>query len=303
MVQKGKLGIIAGEGLIPAIAANEAKKRGKDVIFIPISPKISVPVNLAFKTRYIPPTKVSQIIKALTEFGASEVLIIGKIPKQVLYSGRLRDFDLRTLWLLRKLKNRNDYSIFRAIAEEFRRHDIVVTAQTKYLENLINYSGVLTKRRPDPKEMEDVEFGLAYAKEIARLDIGQTVVVKRKAVLAVEAIEGTNETISRAGDFTDGKNGVVCKVEKPLQDIRFDIPTVGMDTLLNMAKSGCSVLAIEERKTFIVNAEQVIAYADRHDISIIATKAPAIHSLMDLPGFSRERGKTLIERKRPDEYD
>lgn len=271
MSEKNKLAIIAGEGKIPALVAEEATRRGIEFFFVTTLPEIEIPENLKNHSQYIPSTKFGHILKSVNEFGAKEVIIIGKIPKKILYIGKLTDFDLKTLWLLRKLKNRNDLTIFGVIAEEFKKLGITVVSQRKYLERLIDFSGVLTKRKPNKVESQDIDYGLAYAREIAGLDIGQTVIVKRKAVLAVEAIEGTNKAILRAGEFTNGKGGVVCKVEKPLQDIRFDIPTVGMDTLINMKKSGCSLLALEEKKTFIIDKEDVVKFADENNISIIAT--------------------------------
>jgi len=276
MVHGTRLVILAGQGSIPPLVAAEALRRDVETLYLPVAPDAILPPCEMHITSYIPATRLGAILRQVKEFGATEAVMIGKVPKQSLLLSRLTDYDFKTFWALRRLVNANDLSIFRLLHEEFEKIGVTIVAQTKYLETLLEYSGLLTKRCPTRAERNDVDFGLRYAREIARLDIGQTVVVKKKAIIAVEAIEGTDQTIRRAKDFLNGKGGVVCKVERPLQDLRFDIPTVGLQTLIQMKYAGCSVLAIEEKKTFLVDAKRVIQFANDNQISILATRVPTL---------------------------
>lgn len=144
-----------------------------------------------------------------------------------------------------------------------------VSSQTDYLAHLLPQRGVLGSLNPDTEQSADIAYGMDMAKKIAGLDIGQTIVVKKKAIMAVEAIEGTDQAVKRGGALA-GSGAVVAKVSKPKQDLRFDIPTVGLNTLQAMIDSRCSVLAIEAEKTFLVDKEAFLAKADQHGIVVVA---------------------------------
>ena len=156
-----------------------------------------------------------------------------------------------------------------AIVEEIEKDGIEVVDQTLYLKPLMPPTGVLTKRRPTPEEEDDIRFGFVTAKAMGGMDIGQTVVVKNKAVMAVEAIEGTDACIRRGGELGRGKS-VVVKVAKPNQDVRFDVPAVGKQTIQSMLDSGCTVLAMEAERTLFVEQEEVLKLANAHDLCICA---------------------------------
>jgi DUF1009 family protein len=157
----------------------------------------------------------------------------------------------------------------RAVAEELAKEGIEIVSSTSYLPELLAPPGCLTRKRPSKAEEKDISFGWEIAKEIGRLDIGQCVVVRRKTVLAVEAIEGTNSTILRGGELAREK-AVVVKVSKPNQDLRFDVPSVGLETVKTMAKVNATVLAVESGKTLIFDRQEMINYADEVGISVIS---------------------------------
>lgn len=194
--------------------------------------------------------------------------MIGKVTKEILFKG-LKFPDLRAIKLLAKLRNRKDDTIMLAIVEEIEKDGIEVADQTLYLKPLMPPTGVLTKRRPTPEEEDDIRFGFVTAKAMGGMDIGQTVVVKNKAVMAVEAIEGTDACIRRGGELGRGKS-VVVKVAKPNQDVRFDVPAVGKQTIQSMLDSGCTVLAMEAERTLFVEQEEVLRLANAHDLCICA---------------------------------
>ena len=169
----------------------------------------------------------------------------------------------------RKLRSKHDHSILEAVASEFAKDGIQLISPINYVKELMAMKGCLTKRQPTDREMADIEFGWKMAKDIARLEIGQCIIVKDKVVLAVEAIEGTDQTIKRGGKLGRGKV-VVIKLSKKNQDERFDLPTIGAETIKCLIESGGSTLAIESEKTIILDKDEIVELADKNNISIIA---------------------------------
>ena len=176
--------------------------------------------------------------------------------------------DLKGLAVMSKLAIFHDDDILRAVAGELAKEGIEIVSSTLYVPELLAPAGCLTKRRPSKDEKEDIDFGWRIAKELGRLDVGQCVVVRRKTVLAVEAIDGTNETILRGGRL-GREETVVVKVSKPNQDLRFDVPAVGPETIKVMSQVKASSLAVEAGKTLIFDREEMIAKAEEMGISII----------------------------------
>lgn len=160
--------------------------------------------------------------------------------------------------MLKSIKDWNDKSIFNLVYQEFKKTGIEILDQKSFLKSLLCAPGIYSKRKPAKSELDNIEFGMNYAKKIAALDIGQTVVVANKTILSVEAIEGTDEAIKRGGAFARNKAGVVCKAMYKNQDTRFDVPAVGLQTLESMRASGCNVLAIEAKNTFVIDREKFI---------------------------------------------
>ena len=245
----GKVGLLAGVGNLPVEFMRAARQTGHEVIVIAVVPDVA-----------------AALIKTLRHEGVREVTMIGKVTKEILFKG-LQFPDLRTIKLLAGLHNRKDDTIMLAIVDELAKDGLVVADQTAYLKPLMPPVGILSKRRPTEAEREDIRFGFATAKAMGGMDIGQTVVVKQKAVMAVEAIEGTDACIRRGGELGQG-NAVVVKVAKPKQDLRFDVPAVGRQTLQAMLDSGCTLLAMEAERTLFVEREEVLALANEKNICI-----------------------------------
>ncbi len=266
--EKDILGIIAGGGQFPLLAAESAKKRGLAVVAVAhkgeTDPALSEQVD---RIVWIKLGQLGHLIKALKKNGARKALMAGTITKRKMFENVLP--DLKGLTVMSRLAVFHDDDILRAVAGELEREGIEIVSSTAFLPELYAPEGCLTKRKPTRSENEDILFGWRIAKELGRLDIGQCVVVKRKTVLAVEAIEGTDETIRRGGRI--GKEGaVVVKVSKPEQDMRFDVPTAGRDTIAVMERVKASVLAVEAGKTLLFDREEMIARADEAGICVVA---------------------------------
>jgi UDP-2,3-diacylglucosamine hydrolase len=271
--EMNKIGLIAGNGFFPIEFAKAAKNKGVSVIAVAHEgetlPELADVVDAIF---WIKVGQLGKIIKIFKEQQVSDVLMAGGIKKTRLFNGAMP--DMRGLALLARMIHKKDDSLLRAVAEELESEGITVRASTLYLDNLLPQPGVLTRRKPSKDELRDIEFGWHMAKEIGSLDIGQTIVVKDQAVLAVEAIEGTDEAIRRGGRLC-GKGAVVVKICKPQQDLRFDLPAIGMQTVKTMQDVHASCLAVEAGKTIIFDRSAVSKEADRVGISIVAVENKA----------------------------
>ena len=201
----------------------------------------------------------------------------GKVTKNVIYTPwRILQLcpDLRTLqwWYRRTRADNRDDSILLSLISEFERDGMTFASALDFCPELLVKEGILTRRAPTPSEQKDIEFGWTLAKEMGRLDVGQSVAVKELATLAVEAIEGTDRCIERAGQFCRAGGWSLVKVAKPQQDMRFDVPTIGVTTIENLHKAGAKVLAIEAGKTILLDEPDVIALADRYGLTIVAIR-------------------------------
>jgi hypothetical protein len=266
-----KIGLIAGNGSFPLAFARAAKEKGLQVVAVAHEgetlPELA---SLVEAIVWIKVGQLGKLIKTFKDHGVSDVLMAGGIKKTRLFGGSVP--DMRALSLLARMIHKKDDSLLRAVAEELESEGITVRESTLYLDNLLAQPGLLTRRKPTKDEQQDIEFGWQMAKEIGKLDIGQTVVVKDQAVLAVEAIEGTDEAIRRGGRLC-GKGAVVVKICKPQQDLRFDLPAIGPQTIQSLHEVKASCLAVEAGKTIILDREQVILEAERAGISIVAREA------------------------------
>ncbi|MCX7822032.1 MAG: UDP-2,3-diacylglucosamine diphosphatase LpxI [Syntrophobacterales bacterium] len=266
------IGLIAGGGQFPILFSKAAKENGFSVVAIGIEGDASN--ELAKWTDYLYWVKlgeVGKIISILKNQCVGRVVLAGHVDKKRIYS-RIK-LDLRGAKLAMKLINKNDDALLRTFAEELEKEGIIVEPSTLFLTSLIAPEGILTKRVPTPREVKDIVFGWRLAKSIGGMDIGQCVVVKHQAVLAVEAIDGTDATIIRGGKLCNG-GAVVVKVSKPGQDLRFDVPSVGLGTIETMKKVDAKVLAIEAGKTLIFDKDAMIKEADSGGIAIVALKNP-----------------------------
>jgi DUF1009 family protein len=266
--EKEALGLIAGGGVFPLMVADAARDKGLRVVAVAhegeTDPLLAEKVD---EIAWIKLGQLGHLLKVLKKAGVTKTVMAGTINKKKMFEN-VRP-DLRGLTLMSKLAIFHDDDILRAVAGELQREGIHIVSSAEHLPELLAPRGNLTRRKPNQEEREDVEFGWKIAKELGRLDIGQCVVVRRKTVLAMEAIEGTNETILRGGKLAKEK-AVVVKVSKPNQDMRFDVPAVGPDTIEVMAQVKASVLAIEAGKTLIFDKLAMISYAERSRIVIVS---------------------------------
>ena len=267
------VGVIAGAGTLPLFVANEALDRGFRVVAIAF-PGFTDPSmeRVVEDTSWIKLGQLQRAIALLKSKGIDRVVMAGKIEKSnLLRLWNLRP-DRRALRVIRNMEDWRDDTVLAAIAAELYKEGIVVDEITAWAERLMAPRGILTKRPPAPKQWKDVEFGRSMARGIGALDIGQTVVVKNAAVLVAEAIEGTDRAIRRVTDLgiTDG---VVVKMAKPEQDMRFDVPGVGPSTIESMISAEAKVLAVEAGKTLIADYADMIARADEAGIAIVGIPA------------------------------
>lgn len=267
----GKVGLIAGEGLLPVIWAKHAQEKGNQVITIGITPETKSSELQKHSDQYydISVGQLDRIITTFKEEGIENTVMLGKVQKTNLYTGL--ELDARLMKILHQLKEKNDDAILLALVNELEGEGIHILEQTTYMEEFMAQEGNLTPEVEVTPEMEaDIKYGFKMAKEIGRLDIGQTVVVKKNAVIAVEAIEGTDKAILRGGGLAKGI--VVAKVSKPAQDSRFDIPTVGLTTMKNLVQVGADALVVEANKTFFIEQEEVLKLAKDNDIAVLAMR-------------------------------
>lgn len=262
------IGLLAGVGRLPVEFARAARGMGFTVIAVGVVPGTDTELNqVADRTYHISVGQLQEIINTLKNEGVTEVTMLGKVTKELMFTGAV-GLDSRIQKLLVSLTDNSDDTIMLAFVRELAAEGLGVLDQTALLRALMPGPGVLTNRKPTEEEQADLEFGFAMAKEIGRLDIGQTVVVKNCAVMAVEAIEGTDVCIRRGGEL--GRGGVrVAKVSKPKQDMRFDVPAVGPATIESMHTAGATALVMEAHKTLLVDRETVLKMANDHSITIL----------------------------------
>jgi DUF1009 family protein len=262
------LGIIAGNGVYPRLLADSAKKTGVNRIVVAAFAG-ETDAALEKHVDLIDWMRVGQLSRLLKFFQAQEIhhaIMAGQIaPKNL--------FDLRPDWkallMLARLKQRNAESIFAAIADELSKIDIELLPATTFLEDYLAKSGLIAGASLSRREEEDVDLGWKTAKEVARLDVGQTVIVKNGTVLAVEGFEGTNEAIKRGGAL--GREGaVMIKVSKPNQDMRFDVPVIGVETIRVASEAKIRVIALEAGKTLLLERDMIVDLARNARISIVA---------------------------------
>lgn len=266
-MEEKKLGLLAGEGEIPLFFLKKFPSPETVVVGIKGITSSSIS-SLASRLFWVGLTELTKCIDIFRKEGVKRVLLLGKFKKEYTYQNLSLGEGVRKF--LDSLKDRRDSSFFYSFQEWLRKENIEVESIIHFLSPWLAQEGVLTTSSPSPEEWEDIEFGLGVAQELARLDIGQTVVVKEKACLALEAIEGTNETIRRGAKY-GGEGVVVIKVARPWQDERFDVPVVGEETIELMGRLRARVLALEAKKVLLVG-ENPLKLANEKGISIVGIK-------------------------------
>jgi DUF1009 family protein len=268
-----RLGLIAGNGRFPLVFIEAARTEGVELIAV--AHEGETPPEIATVLPAVTWVKVGELGKIITTFqhaGITQAVMAGGIHK----AGALSHIqpDARGLAFISRLSSLKDDVILRGVAQELESEGITVVESTHFLSALIAQEGVLTPQAPDAEQWADIRLGFAAAKEIGRWDVGQSVVVKRGTVLAVEGIEGTNVTIHRGGSL-GGAGIVVVKVSKPQQDLRFDVPAVGPETITVMHEVRASVLAVEAGRTLMIDKSALLDAAARLGISVVALAAVA----------------------------
>lgn len=262
-----RIGLIAGAGEIPVYFAKKAHEDGLRIVSVAFTDEIDARLKPFVEKNYsISIAKTGKILRTLEQENIKDILIIGKVEKKMIFKPQL--FDLETLKLIMSFRTHQDKTVMLKIIEEIEGRGFKVLDQMECMKELYPEKGVLTRRQPSEQEMADIEFGFPIARYMADQEIGQTIVVKNKTVIAVEAVEGTDQTIERGCELGQGKCGVI-KVSRTNQDYRFDSPGIGMQTLERMIKGKASVIAVEAGRIMIVEREKVVEQADRAGISIV----------------------------------
>lgn len=265
-----KLAIIAGNGDLPPIVAKSASDLGFSTCAIAVTNEAKSKLGgICNKVYRFSPGQVYKIIEQVKKELTDQIVFIGKVPKIEFLKG-LHKLDWLAFKNLARLTNFNDDSIHKSIVDLLSEFKIEVLPQTMFLKHLFIEKEVLSKRKPTLEERIDIEYGFDVAKKVSSLDIGQAVVVKNKMILAIEAIEGTDEAIKRGCELANGKEVVVAKVSKPGQDERFDIPVIGENTIIVLAKCGGGILAFEASKTIVSDKEKITQAADKNNICLVA---------------------------------
>jgi DUF1009 family protein len=271
------IGLLAGAGRFPLAFAEKAKSLGLSVVCVALryeaSPELATLVHRFYWTAI---SRMGRVIRLFKRENVQQIVMAGKVHKAnyLHHPWRWLTFvpDWRTLsfWFFRKRRDNKDDSLMLSLIDEFARDGLCFASALDLCPELLVPPGTLTRRPPSSRELRDIEFGWKLAKDMGHLDVGQSVAVKDMAVLAVEAIEGTDKTILRAGEYCRAGGFVVVKVAKPQQDMRFDVPTVGCNTIETMRQAGGRVLAIEANKTIVLDRAETIALADRYGMTIVA---------------------------------
>jgi len=263
-----KFGLIAGNGKFPFMVLEGARQAGVQMAVAAIREETDPAIeSLADSVKWVGIGQLGRMIRFFKDEGVEKAIMAGQVKHVQIFSRAVP--DARMLKVLLKLPRRNTDSLIGAIATELQSEGIELVDSTYFLKDYLPKPGVLTRRQPDKHEQEDIQYGLEIAREIQGLDLGQTIVVRGKACVAIEAMEGTDETIQRAGHLVKRRLTVV-KLAKPNQDMRFDVPVVGVPTLTTMAKAGATCLCITAGKTLMFDRDEMIRVANEKKIVIVA---------------------------------
>ena len=263
-----KYGLIAGNGAFPFLVVEGAKRQGASLVVAAIKEETDKNIEtVAEKVVWVGIGQLGKMISFFKNEDVEKVIMAGQVKHIQIFSGAFPDW--RMAKMLYNLPKRNTDSLIGGIADELAKDNIELIDSTYFIKDRLAQTGVLSKRQPDETERGNIEYGLNIANEIARLDLGQTIVVRAKACVAVEAMEGTDAVIRRAGELAKGKLTVV-KVAKPNQDMRFDVPVVGTPTIETMIKSGATCLCLTADKTLIFDKEEMLNLANRNKIAVVA---------------------------------
>ena len=264
-----KYGLIAGNGQFPFLVVEGARRSGASLSVVAIKEETDKQINaVAEGVMWVGIGQLGKMISHFKSNGVTKAIMAGQVKHVQIFSGSIP--DVRMLKMLWNLPKRNTDALIGGVADELAKEGIELIDSTYFIQDHLARPGVMTKRAPTEIELGNIEYGLHIAGEIARLDLGQTIVVRAKACIAIEAMEGTDATILRAGDLAKGKLTVV-KVAKPNQDMRFDVPVVGVPTIENMIAAGATCLSITAGKTLMFDREEILALANKNGIAIVGS--------------------------------
>lgn len=264
-----KYGLIAGNGQFPFLVAEGARRAGASLAVVAIKEETDKRIDEVAETvQWVNIGQLGKMIDFFKKQGVEKAIMAGQVKHVQIFSGALP--DVRMLKMLWNLPKRNTDSLIGGVATEMATEGIELIDSTFFIQDHLAPEGPITKRRPNDVEAGNIEYGLHIASEIARLDLGQTIVIRAKACVAIEAMEGTDATIRRAGELANGKLTVV-KVAKPDQDMRFDVPVIGLPTIETMIEAGATCLSVTAGKTLIFDREDTVKLADKHKIAIVGS--------------------------------
>lgn len=264
-----KYGLIAGNGQFPFMVLEGARASGIEMVVAAIKEEAAPEIEQhAARIEWVGVGQLGRLIRFFKGEEVTHAIMAGQVKHHQIF--RLNALpDLRMVKLLARLSSKNTDSLIGAVADELAREGITLVDSTVFLGPFLAREGALTRREPTRDELADIDYGLGIAREIARLDLGQTIAVKDRAVVAIEAMEGTDAVINRAGEITRGRSFVVIKTAKPDQDMRFDVPVIGVPTIENMSRAGATAIHVTAGKTLLFDKEKLIALANKQRIAVI----------------------------------
>jgi len=269
MDEKEKYGLIAGNGRFPFMVLQSARQQHIDVVVAAIKEETSSDIeSFGYPVHWLGLGELGKLIKIFRNSGIRKAIMAGQVKHVQIFGSSFP--DLTMIRLLASLKQKNTDSLIGGVARVLEDAGISLVDSTALLKPHMISEGILTRRGLRGPEKGDVEYGRPIARQIASMDIGQTIVVRDRAVVAVEAMEGTDAVIRRAGDLVHRKGLTVIKVSKPRQDMRFDIPVVGLSTIKSMAAFGATALVIDAERTLVLDKEEMVKEADENDIAVVA---------------------------------
>jgi DUF1009 family protein len=264
-----QFGLIAGNGQFPFRTVEGARRAGATLAIVAINEETDPTIEtLGFPVKWVGIGQLGKMISFFKEQHVDKAMMCGQVKHVQIFSGALP--DMRMVKMLWNLPRRNTDSLIGGVADELAKEGIELIDSTYFVQDHLAPQGVLTKRAPKDQEIENIEYGLHIASEIARLDLGQTIVIRGKACVAIEAMEGTDATIMRAGELANGKLTVV-KIAKPDQDMRFDVPVVGLPTIQTMVDAGGTCLSVTAGRTLVFDRDEMLALANKHKIAIVGS--------------------------------
>jgi len=281
-------GLIAGNGRFPFLVLEGARSQGIEMTVIALKEEASPELEkLAKHLHWVSLGELSKTIELLQQDGVTQAVMAGQVKHNKIFSAIRPDWKLAKL--LFSLPRKNTDALIGAVARVLEEEGVRLVDSTLFLKPLVPDAGVLTRRAPNDHEAEDIAYGLGVARQIAGMDIGQTVVIADHACVAVEAMEGTDEAIARAARITGGKPLVVVKVSKPGQDMRFDVPVVGLPTIEQMRGAGASALAVDAGRALLFDRTKLIEVADAAGIAIEAFPPAAVPEPNDASGGIKKK--------------